>query len=115
MRYTSRQSLHNSEKNVLVQLWFLVATKFLNSTYTLQTFCYNITFYSDHLHSEICKAAVEEASQQAEKFEADCKELLMWISEAANNLQESEPLSSDLDILREQMRQNRVSGVLEKE
>ena len=56
------------------------------------------------------KSAVEAASREAAKFKADCHDMLAWVNSAATRLSDAEAISSDPDTLRQQARQNRVSG-----
>ena len=55
------------------------------------------------------KAAVEAASREAAEFKANCHDILAWVNSAADRLSNAEPISSDLDTLRQQARENRVS------
>ena len=55
------------------------------------------------------KSAVEAASREAAEFKANCHDLLAWVNSAANRLNSAEAISSDLETLRQQARENRVS------
>ena len=55
------------------------------------------------------KSAVEAASREATEFKANCHDLLAWVNSAADRLNSAEAISSDLETLRQQARENRVS------
>lgn len=58
------------------------------------------------------KTSIEQSSQEGEQFQEGCQEILDWVSDLRAKIQEQPPVSGNLDLLREQARQQKVGNKL---
>lgn len=53
---------------------------------------------------------VSKVSEQGDKLRASCQDLVALLDELKDKQQRSEPISGDVDVLKKQAQQNKVSG-----
>jgi hypothetical protein len=54
------------------------------------------------------KASIEQSSQEGQQFQEGCQDILDWVSDLREKLQEQPPVSGNPDLLRQQAQQQKV-------